>query len=96
MTLPRCAFVTWAFYHGKAVDQLQMHLRGGMGVSRRFGESIFDEGVAGIQYDDSIVQDVATEKEQDMRDIGVGHHGGVGVPCQLVWRRREGGQGAGA
>ena len=26
-----CAFVTRAFYRGKAVDQLQMHLRGGMG-----------------------------------------------------------------
>ena len=28
-----CAFVTRAFYRGKAVDQLQMHLRGGMGFS---------------------------------------------------------------
>ena len=28
-----CAFVTRAFYRGKAVDQLQMHLRGGVGFS---------------------------------------------------------------
>ena len=28
-----CAFVTRAFYRGKAVDQLQMHLRGGAGFS---------------------------------------------------------------
>lgn len=28
-----CAFVTRAFYRGKAVDQLQMHLLGGMGLS---------------------------------------------------------------
>ena len=28
-----CAFVTRAFYRGKAVDQLQMHIRGGMGFS---------------------------------------------------------------
>ena len=28
-----CAFVTRAFYRGKAVDQLQMHLLGGMGFS---------------------------------------------------------------
>lgn len=28
-----CAFVTQAFYHGKAVDQLQMHLKGGVGFS---------------------------------------------------------------
>ena len=28
-----CAFVTRVFYRGKAVDQLQMHLRGGVGFS---------------------------------------------------------------
>jgi len=28
-----CAFVTRAFYRGKAVDQLQMHLKGGVGFS---------------------------------------------------------------
>ncbi len=42
-----------------------------MGVSRGFGESIPDEGVVRVQYDDSIVQDVAAEKEQDMREVGV-------------------------
>ena len=31
--ISECAFVTRAFYRGKAVDQLQMHLRGGMGFS---------------------------------------------------------------
>ena len=31
--MTECAFVTRAFYRGKAVDQLQMHLRGGMGFS---------------------------------------------------------------
>lgn len=31
--ITECAFVTKAFYRGKAVDQLQMHLRGGMGFS---------------------------------------------------------------
>lgn len=30
------AFVTRAFYRGKTVDQLQMHLRGGMGFSADF------------------------------------------------------------
>ena len=28
-----CAFVTRVFYRGKAIDQLQMHLKGGMGFS---------------------------------------------------------------
>ncbi len=45
--------------------------KGVMGVSRGFGESIPDEGVMRVQYDDSIVQDVAAEKEQDMREVGV-------------------------
>lgn len=31
-----CAFVTRAFYRGQAVDQLQMHLRGGLGVDEVF------------------------------------------------------------
>ncbi len=31
--ISECAFVTRAFYRGEAVDQLQMHLRGGMGFS---------------------------------------------------------------
>ena len=31
--ITECAFVTRAFYRGKAVGQLQMHLRGGMGLS---------------------------------------------------------------
>jgi hypothetical protein len=39
-----------------------------MGVSRGFGESIPDEGAIRVMYDDSIIQDVAAEKEQDMRE----------------------------
>ena len=31
--ITECAFVTRAFYRGKAVDQLQMHLKGGTGFS---------------------------------------------------------------
>ena len=31
--ISECAFVTRAFYRGKAVDRLQMHLRGGLGFS---------------------------------------------------------------
>lgn len=42
-----------------------------MAVSRGFGESVPDEGTMRVQYDDSIVQDVAAEKEQDMREVGV-------------------------
>ena len=42
-----------------------------MGVSRSFGESIPNEGCMRVQYDDSIVQDTAAEKEQDMREVGV-------------------------
>ena len=42
-----------------------------MAVSRGFGEGIPDEGSVRVQYDDSIVQDTAAEKEQDMREVGV-------------------------
>lgn len=42
-----------------------------MAVSRRFGESIPDEGCMRVQYDDSIIQDVAAEKAQDMAEVGV-------------------------
>ena len=42
-----------------------------MAVSRGFGASIPEEGCMRVQYDDSIIQDVAAEKEQDMREVGV-------------------------
>ena len=42
-----------------------------MHASRSFGESIPDEGETRIQFDDSIIQDTAAEKEQDMREVGV-------------------------
>ena len=42
-----------------------------MCVSRGFGESIPDEGEVHVQFDDSIIQDTAAEKEQDMREVGV-------------------------
>jgi len=45
-----------------------------MAVSRGFGESIPGEGVMRVQYDDSIVQDVAAEKAQDMAEVGVTMH----------------------
>ena len=42
-----------------------------MGVSRAFGESIPDEGAMNVMFDDSIIQDVAAEKAQDMAEAGV-------------------------
>lgn len=42
-----------------------------MTVSRGFGESIPDEGVMSVMFDDSIIQDVAAEKAQDMAEVGV-------------------------
>ncbi|MDO4807925.1 MAG: hypothetical protein Q4A07_11855 [Coriobacteriales bacterium] len=42
-----------------------------MHASRSFGEPIPDEGETRIQFDDSIIQDTAAEKEQDMREVGV-------------------------
>ena len=42
-----------------------------MHASRSFGESIPDEGETRIQFDDSIIQDTAAEKERDMKEVGV-------------------------
>lgn len=42
-----------------------------MHASRSFGESIPNEGEVRVQFDDSIIQDTAAEKEQDMREVGV-------------------------
>lgn len=42
-----------------------------MAVPHGFGESIPDEGVMHIMFDDSIIQDVTAEKEQNMREVGV-------------------------
>ena len=42
-----------------------------MAASRGFGESIPDEGVMSVMFDDSIIQDVAAEKAQDMTEVGV-------------------------
>ena len=40
-------------------------------MSRSFGEAIPEEGELRVQFDDSIVQDTAAEKEQDMKEVGV-------------------------
>ena len=42
-----------------------------MHASRSFGEGIPEEGEVHVQFDDSIIQDTAAEKEQDMREVGV-------------------------
>lgn len=42
-----------------------------MCVSCGFGGGIPDEGVMSVMYDDSIIQDVAAEKAQDMAEVGV-------------------------
>ena len=36
-----------------------------------FGESSPDEGTMRVMFDDSIIQDVAVEKAQDMSEVGV-------------------------
>jgi hypothetical protein len=42
-----------------------------MSVSRTFGESIPEEGLVRVENDDSIIQDTAAEKAQDMAEVGV-------------------------
>ena len=52
-------------------DPITAIARAVMAVSRGFGEEIPDEGVMNVMYDDSIIQDVAAEKAQDMAEVGV-------------------------
>ena len=42
-----------------------------MAVSRGFGEPVPEEGAVSVQFDDSIIQDTAAEKAQDLREVGV-------------------------
>lgn len=42
-----------------------------MCASRGFGENIPEEGSVRVQYDDSIIQDTAAEKAQDMAEVGI-------------------------
>ena len=41
-----------------------------MAVSREFGDGIPNESAMRVMFDDSIIQDVAAEKEQDMSEVG--------------------------
>lgn len=43
-----------------------------MACSRFMGESLPDEGDVGVIFDDSIVQDTASEKQQDMAEVAAG------------------------
>lgn len=51
-----------------------------MRASRSFGETIPDESITRIQFDDSIIQDTAAEKEQGLREVGFTM--GARVPTQ--------------
>ena len=42
-----------------------------MAVSRGLGESISEKSVMRVMFDDSIIEDVAAEKEQNMREVGI-------------------------
>ena len=46
-----CAFVTRAFWRGRAVDQLQMHLLGGAGIGRPVGGAAGGESAADMAAD---------------------------------------------
>ena len=54
-------------------------------ITAWFRESVPDEDSVRVQYDDSIIQDTAAEKEQDMCEVGV-TMAAWGVSRQVVWR----------
>ena len=58
--------------HGNALqDSITAIARAVMAVSRGFGEVIPDEGAMNVMFDDSIIQDVAAEKAQNLAEVGV-------------------------
>lgn len=43
-----------------------------LACARRFGAELPDEGAVRVAFDDSIVQDTASEKRQDMDEVAAG------------------------
>lgn len=43
-----------------------------MACERRMGKSLLEEGDVSVIYDDSVVQDTASEKQQDMAEVAAG------------------------
>ncbi|OUO62066.1 hypothetical protein B5F74_02315 [Collinsella sp. An271] len=54
---------------GDAIAQI---CRAVLAVKRRLGEALPDEGEVRVVFDDSIVQDTAAEKKQDMAEVAAG------------------------
>jgi len=45
-----------------------------MACERRLGKELPDEGAVRVTFGDSIIQDTASEKQQDMAEVGVTMH----------------------
>ena len=64
-----------------------------LACERELGIALPDEGIVTVTFDDSIIQDTAAEKAQDMAEIGITLHPWE-YPPQVVRRGREDRQGA--
>lgn len=76
-----CAFVTRAFYRGKAVDQLQMHLKGGMGFSAGLSQASLST------YSNEFADDLlAMESEETYKIVTVcfDHEGNELAPVGIL------------
>lgn len=61
---------TWGYV--KAVTEVSSGSRALLACARVLGEGLPDEGDVGVLFDDSIVQDTAVEKRQDMDEVAAG------------------------
>lgn len=62
-----------------------------MAVERSLGASLPDEGVIWVTFDDSIITDMAAEKQQDMAEVAAG----LMKPCEYRAKWHGGGIAAG-
>ena len=78
-----CAFVTRAFYRGKAVDQLQMHLRGGADLSLSPGANE-TEGDPSFSPESNALLDMESEPTYRIVTVCFDHEGNELAPVGIV------------
>jgi hypothetical protein len=79
-----CAFVTRAFYRGKAVDQLQMHLLGGMGFSATDSPSEPSACTARNATDANVLLDMENEPTYRIVTVCFDHEGNELAPMGIL------------
>ena len=75
-----CAFATRAFYRGKAIDQLQMHLKGGMGFS---ADSLLSAGSSSPEHSGGLL-DMESDGTYRIVTVCFDHEGNELAPMGIA------------